>query len=103
MSTSPVSAGVPSGLDLRRSCACWHSLCEFICARALLGLEDLVSLVFPLALTFSLPPLLQSSLISEGKDLIETSHLGMHVPRFLTLCPLDHCIFVLFLVSLVIK
>ena len=45
MSTSPVSAETPSGLDLCRPCACCHSLCELICAIFTMPLEGLVSLV----------------------------------------------------------
>lgn len=62
------SAGVWSGLNLCRSCACCHSLCEFIHASVLLCLEDTVysepsttsgSWVF-------LPPLLYTLLSLEG-------------------------------------
>ena len=34
------------------------------------------------------PPLLLSSLCPEGRDLVETSHLRLSVPRYLTLCTL---------------
>ena len=38
-----------------------------------------------LALTLFLPTLLEGSLSPEGRDLMETSHLGLRVPRSLTL------------------
>lgn len=38
-----------------------------------------------LALTLLLPPLLQGSLNAEGMDLMVASHLGLSVPRSLTL------------------
>jgi hypothetical protein len=40
----------------------------------------------PLALTFFLPPLLWGSLRPKGRDLMEIVHIGLRVPRFLTLC-----------------
>lgn len=33
-------AGILSGLIVRRSCACYHNLCEFLCATALLFPEN---------------------------------------------------------------
>lgn len=43
---------------------------------------------FPSSTCFP-PPLLQGSLIPEGRDLMETSHLRQSVPRSLTLCTLS--------------
>ena len=40
----PLSAEIPSDLGLCRSCVFSLSLCEYICASILLGLEDPVSL-----------------------------------------------------------
>jgi hypothetical protein len=43
----------------------------------------------PLALTYNilfLPPLLPGSLSPEERDLMEISHLGLSIPRSLTLC-----------------
>ena len=62
-------------------------VCESICGSALLCLEGLISLLssLPLALTIFVLLLLQSSLIPEGENLMETSHLGLSVPRSLTL------------------
>lgn len=42
MSTSTLNSGTPSPLNLYRSCICWYSLCESICALVLLCLEDSV-------------------------------------------------------------
>lgn len=52
-----------------------------------LDLKGFVSwcLFSPLVLIYFLPPLLQSPLIPEGKDWIDTSQLGLRVPRILTL------------------
>lgn len=54
------------------------------------GLEDRVFLVpsIPLALVVLPPPLSQSFLNPEGRDLMGTSLLGLGVPRPLTLCAL---------------
>jgi hypothetical protein len=41
---------------------------------------------FPLALTHFLPPCPQGSLTSKRKDFMETSHLELCVPRFLSVC-----------------
>jgi len=58
-------------------------------------LEDLIFLHSLSLLTFMpfLPPLVQDSLSSEERDLIETSHLGMNNPRFLILCTFSRCTF----------
>ena len=58
---------------------------ELIHGLVFLYLEGPLSLVSSIpsgAYTF-LPPLLQGSLNHEGKDLMETSHLGLSVPRSL--------------------
>jgi hypothetical protein len=39
-----LSAGTLSGLDLWKSCACCHSLCEFVCAPVLLCMDGTVSM-----------------------------------------------------------
>ena len=56
-------------------------------------LEGLVSfcLPLPLALTFFLPPLTWGSMSPEGQDLMKISHLGLSVPRPLTLWILSGC------------
>lgn len=64
------------------------SLCEFICVSALLCLEGLIHFldVFHLFwLLYSLPLLLQSSLNPQEEGLVESSHLGLIVPRSLNL------------------
>lgn len=45
----------------------------------------------PMTLTLFLFPLLQASLSPEGRDLIESSHLGLSISRSLTLCNLSGC------------
>lgn len=45
MSTYPLSVGTPPSIDLCKSCACYHSLYEFLCTSVLLCLDDLVSWV----------------------------------------------------------
>jgi hypothetical protein len=85
VSTSPLSAGTPFALDLCRPCGCCHSLCEFMS----------VSLAVcpwyprsPLAPTLFLSPLPQGSLSPKGRDLMKTSHLGLSIPKSLTLSTL---------------
>jgi hypothetical protein len=89
-STSPLSAGTPSDLDPCRHCAHCHSLCEFICVSLLLWLEGLFPWcpLFPLALRI-LPPHPLCSVIPKEKHLMNTSHLGLSMPRSLTLCALS--------------
>lgn len=92
-----VRDGIPlsvilSVLTLCSSCVYWHSLCEFICAPGL-GLNSLFLWcppTFP-ALTIFPPPLPQSSWSPEGRDLKKTKHLGLSVPKPLTLCTLSSC------------
>ena len=67
VSTSPLSTGFPSGLDLCGLSAHCYSLCEFISAVALLCLEDLVSLV--------------SSIPSGSYNLSASSSSGVPEPR----------------------
>lgn len=45
----------------------------------------------PLAVTFFLSPLLWGSLNLEGRDMMETSHLGLSLPRFLIICIMSGC------------
>jgi hypothetical protein len=78
--------------DQRRSCACCLSLCDF--SQALIRLVR--GLLFccppsPLALTLFLFLLPWGSLNPEGKDLMETSCLGLRVPRSLTLSIMSGC------------
>lgn len=47
----------------------------------------------PLALILFLPPLLLGSLSPEGRDLIQTSLLGLSVLRPLTLCVLSESLY----------
>lgn len=72
---------------------CRHSLCEFIGVPALFYLEGLGFLVLstPLALRLFLSPLLPSSLSPEGRDSMETRHLGLSILRSLTLYILSGC------------
>lgn len=70
---------------LTRTCAgcagpaCAASLCEFVCVSVLLLLEDTVFLesFITLPLIIFLSPSLHRSLISEGRGLLKTSHLGL--------------------------
>lgn len=75
----------PIWCRLAQPCA-W---CPSLCVNHT-GLEDRVFLVpsIPLALVVLPPPLSQSSLNPEGRDLMGTSLLGLGVPRPLTLCAL---------------
>lgn len=50
----------------------------------------LVSFI-PLALTLFLLPLLQGSLSHEGRNLVETSCLGLNIQRHLVLCVMSGC------------
>lgn len=84
MSTSLLSAGISFGLKLFMSCECYDSLCEcydilceFLCASALLCLEDTFPWSHPSPLTLSiiLSPLTYSLLSLEGKNLMKTFHL----------------------------
>lgn len=69
------------------------SLFKFICVSVLLSLEDLVYLVssIPSVSYTPLPPLPQGSLGTEGRDLMEASHLGQSVERSFTLNTLSIC------------
>jgi len=72
------------GAELCRPCACCCSLCELI--------GDLLSCLGPVLLISSFPsvppppifpaPLQQGSLSSEGRDLMDTSHLELYVFQF---------------------
>ena len=69
---------------------------EYICRFAFLCLEDLVSFlssILSLALTVLVLSFLQGFLSPEGKELMETSHLVLSVPRSLTLYTLSLYLF----------
>jgi hypothetical protein len=75
---SPLSAGIPSGLDL----CTFHGPCEFMCV------EGPASLVFSICTdSYTLPG---SSCVEfpgpERRRSIGTSHLQWNAPRSLTLC-----------------
>ena len=57
VSTFPLSAGTSSGSDPFMSCACFHSLWEFIGASALLCLEGLAAWCPPSPLALRIFPL----------------------------------------------
>lgn len=90
VSTCSLSTGTPSGLDLRRPCACCHSLCEFIYALVPVCLEGLVSLVYSIltdSYTIFPSPFLQSSLSHEGRSLTEIIFRSiLRTPHF------THCV-----------
>lgn len=69
-----------------------HSHCEFICTP--LVLCDPVYLVpsFPFgSYTLSASPSTEFSEPRGDRDLMEATHLGLSVPRLLTLCTLSGC------------
>ena len=69
-----------------RLCICCLSLCEFIWALSMFILGPMSGCPpFPLPHTLFLPPLLQESLRSERRNLMETFPLGLTVPRSQTL------------------
>jgi hypothetical protein len=84
MSTYPFSVGNSPGLDLCRFYICCYHLCEFLCAAVLLCLGGLVSLLSSTPI-ISLPPLPQSSLSPEKRDLMEKLHRKLCDPRSLIL------------------
>lgn len=65
-----------------RPCVCCFSLWVHWVLRTLFSRCPLS----PLVLTLFLPPHPWGSLSAEGRDLMETSHLGLGVPRSLSLC-----------------
>lgn len=80
MFISPLSCQTLSGAAPCRLCTHCHSFSELTCAMVVLGLDVLVSifcLLSPLALTELLPPLPQSTLSPDGRDLMEISHTGL--------------------------
>lgn len=80
MFTSPLTTGISLVLYACIPTACSHSLCEFICALAMLCFRDLVFLVSSTtAGSESFCLLFQSSLRYERKDLMETAYLGLNV------------------------
>lgn len=75
-------AELSSGVNLCISCAYYSDLWEFIHASALW----VCFFHLPrLDLTIILPPLLQRSMSSEGRDLIYTHHLRLKVSKSITL------------------
>jgi hypothetical protein len=87
-----ISAGTLSGLDLCRPCACCNSLWVHKCISPAVSRRPcFLGVLHPHWLLHSLSPLLQSFLNPEGSDLMETSHLGLTVPRSLTLWSLPSC------------
>jgi hypothetical protein len=89
MSMPHLSIRMLSSLNLRMSCACSHSLCEFISALVQLCVDDTVSLVslIPSVLK-SFPSFLHSLLNSVSRGLFKTSYFGLNVPKSFTLCTL---------------
>lgn len=83
-------AGILSGLNLHRTCACCHSLRNVYVHRSCLCLGDAVSLGSPSipGLTIFLPPLLHRSLCLEG-GFWWRLHLGLGVLKSPTLCTLS--------------
>lgn len=82
-STSPLSSRTPMGPDLCRSCACCHSLLEFLHMSTLLCLGGFVCLVpfIPSGAYNLSTPFPQGSLSPEKRDLMETAHLGLSAFR----------------------
>lgn len=70
MPTSLPSDGTPSALDLCRPCACYHSLCEFICVSFLLRLESLFPLGSSIITTgsYNISSFSTELLSPEGRD-----------------------------------
>lgn len=97
MSTSPLSPGTSSGLDLGSPGEWYHGLCNFMCASILLHLEGFVSFMSSILFgSFNLSSSSSSGRFPdpEKKNLMKNSHLGLKVPRSLTLCiRVDLCIF----------
>lgn len=73
------------------------SVSEFTCVSALWTQRTLFPWCPPslLALKLLLPPLPRGFLSPEGRDLVETSHLGLRAQRSLCLCILSGCRFLL--------
>jgi hypothetical protein len=73
--------------DLCKSCVCCYGLCELIGDLALLTLKSLFIQWFakPFDIRLSLLLYQQGSLIPEQRDLTETKHLGLNVPRSLSI------------------
>ena len=66
---------------------CYYSLCEFMCASALLCLGDTVSMKIPtpLSLRIFFPSLLHRLLNFEGEGCDKTSHLRLNTLKSFTL------------------
>ena len=95
--TSPLSSRTPSGLVLCRPCACYHGLCVFVCvcvcvcarACACPGVCRRPCFLDVLHPQWLFPPSLpRGSLSCEQRDSMETSHVGLSIPRSpALLCP----------------
>lgn len=74
--------GSPDGLDLSKSCACCHGICEFRRVSVLLCVEDTVStLLSILSGSYKLPAFC-SAQYTEPQGLegfMETPHLGLNI------------------------
>lgn len=93
MSISPLSAG-PHLVQIHAGPTHVATDFEFICVLILLCLEGFFLPCCPpyaLTLTVFPFPLLQGSLSCEGRDLMETCHLGLSVPGTFTLFTLSNC------------
>lgn len=79
VSTSPFSFRTPSGAYPWRPCVCFFSICEFLCVLTVLIYSALFSWCIPSSLAFYIftSPLLQGSLIPEGRALMGTSIRGL--------------------------
>ena len=87
---SPHNVGTPSGLDLFRTCACCHSLCEIIYSFSLLCLKTSLHYCILSPLLLQSFYFFFSFLSPEGRNLMKTMYLGLSVPKSLTLCTLPH-------------
>lgn len=76
--------GILSALNLRGSYICCHSFCDFVCVWVLLCLENIVPL--DLSTAPDSYSLLHRSMCLEGRDVVQTSRLGLSIAKSLTLC-----------------
>lgn len=74
-------------LIMPRPVACCHSFCVLLCVEWLFPWCP----PSPLVIKIFLPPLLQGSMILEGKELTEISDSGQTLPRSVTFCSLSSC------------
>lgn len=80
------SAWIMSDWNLYMSCACWHSLCDFVCASIVLNLEDTASLCSSISsVSYNL------FLRFEGNGLIKIPHFVPSLPKPVTLWQLSNC------------